>query len=76
MREKAIIGVLSARRPGAHPGTARSPAVRPGPEPPRDGQVVGPATATHDALMGSGRPDRFIKAGDKINELVDHLFAG
>ena len=31
-------------------------------------------SATYDALLGGGRPDKFIDAGTKIRELVNQLF--
>ena len=32
--------------------------------------------ATYDALMGGGRMDKFIKADEKVRELVNQLFPG
>ena len=40
----------------------------------RDGKPVG--KATYDSLMGGGRLDKFIKADEKIRELVNQLFPG
>lgn len=38
----------------------------------RDGKQVG--QATYDALLGGGRLDKFIKADEKVRELVNQLF--
>lgn len=38
----------------------------------RDGQQVG--SALYDSRSGGGRPDKFIKADEKIRELVAQLF--
>ena len=40
----------------------------------RDGNEIG--KATYDALMGGGRMDKFIKADEKVRELVSQLFPG
>jgi len=40
----------------------------------RDGNEIG--TATYDALMCGGRRDKFIKADEKVHELVSQLFPG
>ena len=40
----------------------------------RDGNEIG--KATYDALMGGGRMDKFIKADEKVRELVNQLFPG
>jgi hypothetical protein len=38
----------------------------------RDGGEIG--KAVYDSLMGGGRMDKFIKADEKVRELVDQLF--
>lgn len=38
----------------------------------RNGKTFG--AAIYDATLGGGRPDKFVNAADKINELVDKLF--
>src|SRR6267378_3722234 len=40
----------------------------------RGGTEIG--KATYDALMGGGRMDKFIKADEKVRELVNQLFPG
>jgi hypothetical protein len=40
----------------------------------RDGNEIG--KAAYDALMGGGRMDKFIKADEKVRELVSQLFPG
>jgi hypothetical protein len=37
-----------------------------------DGNEIG--KAVYDAVMGGGRLDKFIKADEKVRELVDQLF--
>ena len=40
----------------------------------RDGNEIG--KAVYDSLLGGGRLDKFIKADDKVRELVNQLFPG
>jgi hypothetical protein len=40
----------------------------------RDGNEVG--KAVYDSLLGGGRLDKFIKADEKVRELVNQLFPG
>lgn len=40
----------------------------------RDGKRIG--SAKYDSLLGGGRLDKFIKADQKIRELVNQLFPG